>query len=513
MTAAHAQRATFRFTGNRRSAQPGSLVRAAVLLAACLAGDSAVASNMQIDGVPVHDYTLPNGLRVWHVERLGSSSMAIVVDLKVGSRNEEEHNNGIAHLLEHYVHGGTRRWSAREVDRELDRVGGIANATTGRERTRYFLETVPSQLDAAVAMLAEIVVHPTLPPERLVREREVVTRENGGPDSTVLTLSTRLGVGDVDERQLYRRLFPGSTLDLRPIGTTASLANIKIADLRDFHRAHYRPNNATLVVSGGVPVGAVRRAVERHFGDWQPGPLPERPTVPGSAPQEPIRIVQRGVNLKERGEIWVGARTERVGHIDGPALSVLAQVLQARLMDRLRTQEGLVYGVSVGSAAWSDGGDFRIAANAAPHHLDRIEKVIGEELDAMRSAPIATQEVSDAKHLMLTRRALQIERNLGRALELLDLTPGSPDAPLSDAARRIAPIEADDLMRVAQTYLTPHRTYVVRGKPFLSTRMLFSGLIIGFALLVVWYWVGAARDRRKMRALDRLVESLLVADD
>lgn len=90
-----------------------------------------LASAATIDGATLNQTTLPNGLKVWHLHRPDSASMAVVVDVRVGARNETVDNNGIAHLLEHYVHSGTRRWSASEVDRELDRLGGVTDRPYG----------------------------------------------------------------------------------------------------------------------------------------------------------------------------------------------------------------------------------------------------------------------------------------------------------------------------------------------------------------------------------------------
>lgn len=308
-----------------------------VVAAAILISCDVTAITARIDGAPVHHYTLANGLRVWHVERPSSTSVAIVLEVQVGSRHETDANNGIAHLVEHYVHGGTRRWSATEIDRLGDSLGGSANATTTLEHTRYFRETAPLQFEASLELLSELAMHPMFPAERLQRELDVVARENAGPDEPLQSLWDQLGLGDISERQLYEQLFPESTMKLRPIGTSGALANIDIAQLRDFHRAHYAPNNATLIVAGGIGAGTVKTAVERYFGLWRSKLLPARPIAPATAGSDPVRIVQRGFILKPQGEIWIGARTALAGHGDQIGLELLAQVLQRRLFERLRT--------------------------------------------------------------------------------------------------------------------------------------------------------------------------------
>lgn len=374
--------------------------------------------------------------------------------------------------------------------------GGNGNAQTWPERTRYFRETLPSKLDATLDALAEVVVYPTLPPDRLLRERDVVIRENGGPDEAFLTLSTRFGVGELTQGELYRQLFPDSTLELRAIGTTDALMRISVDDLRIFHRTHYLPNNAHVVVVGAVDWDAVRTAAERAFGDWEARPLPDRPRPPQSAATQPIRLVQRGISPKDRAVVWIGARTEPAHHPDHPALSIMAKVLETRLFDRLRTQAGIVYGTHVRSESWSDGGDFRIWAEAATQHLDQIETGVREELAAMRSTPIPLDQLIVAKDAILTQRALAMESNLKRAVELL----GRSDTPEGDVAfdvpSRIESVDAADLLRVANTYFAQERIYTALAKPLTTGRTVFVTLAGLGALLVAWFIAGSIRRRR-----------------
>lgn len=474
-------------------------IQFAVVAAAILIGCDATAITTQIDGAPVHHYALPNGLHVWHVERRDSTSVAMVLEIQAGSRHETEANNGIAHFVEHYVHGGTRRWDAAEMDRLGDSLGGAANAATTLEHTRYFRETAPAQLDASMELLAELAMHPVFPPDRLQRELDVVMRENAGPDEPLQSLWDRFGVGDISERQLYEQLFPGSTMKLRPIGTSEALSTVDIVQLREFYQMHYLPNNATLIVSGGIGPDAVKDAVERYFGVWLSRPLPERPSAPSPRQSDPIRIVQRGFTLKPQGNIWMGARTAPAEHGDQIGMEVLAQLLQRRLFDRLRTQDGLVYGVFAQSRAWSDAGEFRIAATAAPEHLARVESAVDEELTAISSQAVSTEELALAKRVILTRRALAIDRNLTRSFELLDRIRASGEGGPRDHGEQIEAITPDEIQRLASEYLGTSSRYVVMHKPWMTGRGLrlaigLAATIVVFVLAPRWFTRRRARS-------------------
>jgi predicted Zn-dependent peptidase len=422
----------------------------------------------------------------------------MVVDVRVGSRDETEANGGIAHFLEHYVHSGTRRWNVAEIAKMRDRLGGYGNATTTREHTRYYRETLPDQFDASLELLAETTMHPSLPPERLEVERQVVLRENKGRDEPLMALWERLGVGGIDEGQLLRRLFSGSTLYQHPSGATSSLSTIDVPALRAFHQTHYRPNNATVVVSGGIDPAGVKAAVERYFGDWPSGTLPDPPTSPAPAESLPIRIVQRGAVMEHQGEIWVGARTVSADDGQQVGLDVLAQLLQRRLHERLRTQEGLVYAVFAEPRDWSDAGEFRIGARAAPEHLARIEAVIGEELAAIASQTVSAEELDLAKRVVLTTRALRIDRNLDRAFELLERNGDKGGDPPPDFRQQIDAVRADAIQGLARTYLGAESRYTVLHQPWMTGRRL--RWVLAVVTVIVAVWLTARRFLRRRAA-------------
>ncbi len=128
--------------------------------------------------------TLANGLRV-ATDRMDSVETASLgIWTGIGTRHEPAEHNGVAHLLEHMVFKGTKRRSARQIAEEIESVGGLLNAYTGREQTAYYAKVLADDAPLAIDILADILQHSIYDAEELQRERAVVLQEIGQAEDT-----------------------------------------------------------------------------------------------------------------------------------------------------------------------------------------------------------------------------------------------------------------------------------------------------------------------------------------
>jgi predicted Zn-dependent peptidase len=472
--------------------------RLLILLALGLATLSGVAEVTEFQGAPLNRFSLENGLRVWHLPRHESPSVAIFLVVRAGGRYENEENNGVSHFLEHFLFTETERWQEGEVFQVMNRLGGVNNATTERERTTWYNIAAPEYFEPAMDWMAEVVLHSKMAPEHIEKERQIIFRENGGPDSWFVEWCNRIGYGGPTEEELNARLFPNSTLDLPIIGTNRSLEAMDHATLTDYYARHYLPNNALLLVVGNIETPVVEEAARRYFGTWQPGaevPWPDVPPMPASGP---LRITQRGMDIQDEGAVWLGARTGGVADPDRWPIEVLGHILQERLFQKLRIQEGLVYSVGANHLLWSDVGNFRIAARAKRAHLPRVEELILAEIDAMKAGLVDALEVSDAQKTLIGRHALAMESNYAHAFALIEYThlPAGGEAAIADFDASINAVTAADLQRVAETYFTPERSYTIVYDPICTANELAVIAAASTALAIAAY---AWRRRRQQQ--------------
>ena len=102
------------------------------------------------DPFPLNRYTLDNGMKIWCQPRSDSRSVIIYAVVNVGSRYEDETNNGISHFIEHMVFTGTEKWDESEIKNFITKRGGKWNGFTGREKTYYYVETASDDFEYAL---------------------------------------------------------------------------------------------------------------------------------------------------------------------------------------------------------------------------------------------------------------------------------------------------------------------------------------------------------------------------
>jgi predicted Zn-dependent peptidase len=245
----------------------------------------------------------------------------------------------------------------------------------------------------------------------------------------------------------------------------------------------------------------VEEAAKRYFGAWERGAEVPRPASPKLPETGPIRITQRGMDIQDEGSVWMGARTEGVANSDRWVFDVLGHVLQERLFQKLRIQEGLVYSVGAQQQLFSDVGDFRIAARAKREHLPRVKQLIAAEIDGIKAGNIGDPEVAEAQKTIIGRHALAMESNYAHAFALIQYThlPGDGAAPIPDFDAAINAVTAAELKRVAETYFTPERSYVIVYDPICTANELAIFAVASTALAIAAY-VWRYRRMRQRRA-------------
>src|ERR1041385_5575879 len=125
----------------------------------------------------MHRTVLDNGLRLLSEEVPGMPSVTVGVWVENGSRDEAQHENGLSHFLEHLFFKGTKRRSAAAIAEEIDAVGGVLNAFTGKEYTCYYARVLSEHAPLAMDLLADIFLHSRFAEDEIDRERSVILQE------------------------------------------------------------------------------------------------------------------------------------------------------------------------------------------------------------------------------------------------------------------------------------------------------------------------------------------------
>jgi len=237
--------------------------------------------------------TLPNGLRVAHVEQRRAPVVAHYAYVAAGGGEDPPGLSGIAHYLEHMLFKGSARVASGEFSRRVAREGGVDNAFTSRDVTGYFQHVEASRLALVAMMEADRFASALIPAAEMESERRVVLEER----------AQRTGSSP---RALFFESFDAAMWGAqhwrgRPIiGWEEEIRAISHADLMTFFRARYAPGNAVLVVAGAVSGEEFDRTA---LGEWSAVPagpaVPRNRAAPPAAPAIP-RFVRNDPRL--RGE-------------------------------------------------------------------------------------------------------------------------------------------------------------------------------------------------------------------
>ncbi len=120
---------------------------------------------------------LDNGLRLLSEEVPGMPSVTVGIWVENGSRDEEPQENGVSHFLEHLFFKGTERRSAADIAEEIDAIGGMLDAFTGKEYTCYYARVLAEHLPLALDLLTDVFLHSRLAEQEIERERSVIYQE------------------------------------------------------------------------------------------------------------------------------------------------------------------------------------------------------------------------------------------------------------------------------------------------------------------------------------------------
>eukprot|EP00879_Flechtneria_rotunda_P000964 GHRR01001097.1.p1 GENE.GHRR01001097.1~~GHRR01001097.1.p1 ORF type:complete len:500 (+),score=170.79 GHRR01001097.1:81-1580(+) len=228
--------------------------------------------------------TLSNGLRVATEANPYAETATVGIWINSGSRFETDENNGTAHFLEHILFKGTKNRSVRDLEVEVENMGGSLNAYTGREQTCYYAKVMKKDVGKAIEILGDILLNSQLDERAIHRERDVILREMEEVNKQTSEL-----VFD----HLHATAFQYSPLGRTILGPEDNIRQISRQDLVDYMTTHYRGPRMVLAAAGAVDHGDLVKAAEKTFGSV-PDETPET-SVAALVKQDPARYTGSSV--------------------------------------------------------------------------------------------------------------------------------------------------------------------------------------------------------------------------
>lgn len=478
---------------------------AALLLAVPLL---APAQSLQDFEKRVTEFTLANGMHFIVVERPVAPVVSFHSYVNAGSADDPSGATGIAHMFEHMAFKGTpqigsknyaaekaalerveriydqleqarrlaqhRRGDPKKIEaleaeleaaaeranqyvipNEYDRIveenGGVGmNASTSNDSTNYYYNFPSNRLELWFLLESQRFLSPVY--REFYKERDVVREER------------RMRVESSPQGQLIEVLlataFAAHPYGNTPGGWAADIENFRVRDAEKFYRTYYVPGNVTIGIAGDVDAKVARRLAERYFGRIPAGPLP-----PLVRTEEPEQRGERRAQLVAQTEPYIAVAYKRPDENskDAIALDVLSEVLAGGRTGILYKELVRDKRMALGAFAQPTfpGGKypnlflFYLIPNRG-RTLEENEKACYEIIERLKTAKVDDETLNRVKTKLRAQLIGKLDNNSGLAAELT-----AYHVTYGDWRRLFTELEdynkvtAEDLMRVARTYLTP----------------------------------------------------------
>jgi zinc protease len=362
-------------------------------------------------------FALPNGLRVILHEDHSVPIATVNVWYHVGSARERTGRTGFAHLFEHLMFMGSGHVKPGEFDQWLEAAGGENNASTGNDRTNYYINVPSNALELALFLESDRMGYllDTMTPKTVDAQRDVVKNERrqSVENRPYGTASVVLG----------EMLYPeGHPYHWPVIGYMPDLTAASHEDVVAFFKKYYAPSNASLVVAGDIDPARTRALIEKWFNDVKAAPPPEPMTIPGVAlTGVQKKTITDRVQLPRVYLAWLTPPHLAPGDAE---LDITADVLaggkNSRLYKRLVYDMQIAQDVSAFQASAALGSAFQIIATPRPGHtVAELQTVIDEEVQKLQREPPTAHE--------LERSLNQIEASFYNRMERLGGFGGKAD--------------------------------------------------------------------------------------
>ena len=417
--------------------------------------------------IPYQQFTLANGLRVIvHTDRK-APIVAVNLWYHVGSKDEPAGRTGFAHLFEHLMFNGSEN-APGEYFEPFELVGATdMNGTTNSDRTNYFQNVPTTALDMALWMESDRMGHllGAIDQKTLDEQRGVVQNEKRqGENQPYGQVWTELG----------KKMYPvGHPYHHSVIGSMNDLNAASLADVKNWFRTWYGPNNAVLVLAGDIDLATARDKIARYFGDIPATPSMAQPKIDVARHDTSTR--QTMTDKVPQARIYRVWNVAQAGTTDVDKLQLLAQVLggskSSRLDKRLVFDDKLVDSVSAQVSQSQLGSNFLITADVK-QGVDpaRVEAIIGQEVvKLLAEGPTAT-ETEQARTVFKASVIRGIERIGGfggkaDALAECAIYTGNPGC-FRDSLKTFDTATAADLQAVGKQWLASgdHTLVVVPGE-------------------------------------------------
>ena len=397
---------------------------------------------------------LPNGLKLLVVENHAHPVASVYLLVGAGSSSVPAERIGLAGVLAELLPKGTATRTGPQISGAIEATGGSIGAGSAEDYTNVYSTVLSENLPLAMELVADVGMNASFPEDEVAsaRDRALAQLQQWMADPSYVA-NRRFG------ERLYGR---------HPYGLYRSPQTLGALDRQafvDFHRTHFHPDNALLVVAGDVDPARVEAMARQHFGGWsrRETVAPRYTGIPAPSPTRIVLVHRPGA---VQSNVRAGTLAIRAADADYPALLVMNKILgggsDSRLFDILREQRGWTYGAFTDLNRPRDVGRVLAGMEVRSEVTDSAVAELLVQLRRIASEPVSAEEMEAAKGYLVGSFPIGVqtaEQVAGQVAIIRML--GLPVEDLLQRRERVAAVTVDDVRRVAARYLRPDSLTVV----------------------------------------------------
>jgi predicted Zn-dependent peptidase len=401
-------------------------------------------------------FELKNGIPVYQLESDRLPLVTVRAVVRAGAVWEPADRQGVADLTGRMMRrGGTAKWSADEVDDELDFLAARLSSAVGSQQGNLTLNVLAENLDEALAIFADMLREPAFDAAKIDVQKNLIKEEIRRQNDNPVQVAVRE----------YMKLVWGADHPRARTPTEATVDALTRQDLVDFHARFFEPGNVMIGVAGDVSQKEIRKKLNAVLGDWTGSTVefPDLPPAPEVVPRAALArkdVPQSTVILGQ-----LGPRETSPYRASG---QVMMDILgsggfTSYIVDRVRNDEGLAY-FAGGFLSFGrlDPGMVITLALSKTESTCRAADLILEQIHRIQNEPVTDAELRRARDGILNSQAFEYDSGqeiVGKLMDLIyfDLPEDHDEAVLED----VAAVTVDDVRAAANALIDPERLSVI----------------------------------------------------
>lgn len=368
-------------------------------------------------------------------------SAALGIWVRTGAADENDSVSGVSHYIEHMMFKGTDNRTAKEIASDVDKIGGMFNAFTGKEATCYYIKTLSSNIYAGAEILLDMLTGSRFDQEEMDKERKVICEEikmvKDSPDDDVYDTISEL-------------VASGNPLGRSILGTPESLAGIDRAKLTAYYSEKYARDSIVIAVAGNFDEERIAELFESRLTSLREKKVTQDFTL------KPYRQ-SFDVKVRDIEQTHICLATPGISMADDKYYafvlmnSIFGGSMSSRLFQNIREEKGLAYTVCSMNVFSSYTGFFSIYAGVAHDKAEATLDAVRHELEMLKKDGVTAEELSMAKEQVKSSYIFGLENinsrmfSIGKNKLLLDKVY-SPEEVLSEFDK----VTQDDIKQAAE---------------------------------------------------------------